>query len=245
MTQEIANAGAKILIVDDDKKLCRLLADYLGPMGYDLSFAHTGPDGLEQALTGQYQAIVLDVMLPGMDGLEVLRNLRQQCEVPVLMLTARGDETDRIVGLEMGADDYLPKPFSTRELLARLRAILRRFEKASKPTETIASENIVVGAVTLSPGSRTVTFEGAPIALTSIEFDLLYSLMRRAGRVLTRDQILDDVSGREYDVFDRSIDVHISALRRKLGDDPKDPRYIRTVRGAGYLFMRLNEEAPS
>ncbi len=232
------NTPVKVLIVDDDRKLCSLLSDYLTPMGYEVTCVHTGPGGLESATTGSFAAVILDVMLPGMDGFEVLKGLRNTSDVPVLMLTARGDETDRVVGLEMGADDYLPKPFSTRELLARLRAVTRRFEKAAKPVESGAEQVVAVGDLKLDPGSRIATLDGGQINLTSIEFDLLYSLAKVAGRVLSRDQLLDEVAGREYDVFDRSIDVHISSLRRKLEDDPKNPSFIKTVRGAGYMLMR-------
>ena len=242
MTFEPEKAEANILIIDDDKKLCGLLADYLVPMGYKVTFAHTGPVGLDKATKGDFTAIVLDVMLPGMDGFEVLRNIRNKTDLPVLMLTARGDETDRIVGLEMGADDYLPKPFSTRELLARLRAITRRFEKAAKQPEAATESKVKVGDLSLDSGSRMATLAGENLLLTSIEFDLLFSLAKGAGRVLSRDHLLDDISGRDYEVFDRSIDVHISSVRRKLGDDPKEPHFIKTVRGTGYMFMIPTKE---
>jgi DNA-binding response OmpR family regulator len=180
-------------------------------------------------------------MLPGLDGFEVLRRLRRTSPVPVLMLTALGDESDRIVGLELGADDYLPKTFSTRELLARLRAVTRRssLAKAAAGQAAAAPEaEISVSDLRVDVEARSATRAGTPLALTPLEFDLLASLARAAGRVLSRDQLLDEISGRDYEVFDRSIDVHISALRRKLGDDPRNPRYIRTVRSAGYLMMR-------
>ncbi len=232
----------KVLIIDDDKKLCRLLVDYLEPMGYRTTCVYTGADGLEKALAEDYTAIILDVMLPGMDGFEVLKNIRGKKDVPVLMLTARGDETDRIVGLEMGADDYLPKPFSTRELLARLRAITRRFEAAAKQPEERGETIVKVGELRVDSGARTATLAQSNLQLTSVEFDLLFILLKAAGRVLTRDHLLDEIAGRDYDVFDRSIDVHISSLRKKLGDDPKTPCFIRTIRGAGYMFMLPSKE---
>ena len=239
MASEKSTEKIEILIVDDDRKLCSLLSDYLSPMGYAVACAHTGPDGLAQILAGNFRAVILDVMLPGMDGFEVLKQARGRTDVPVLMLTARGDETDRIVGLEIGADDYLPKPFSTRELLARLRAITRRLDRfAASSAEPATARKIVVGNLHLDLGTRIARLDSEDLQLTSIEFDLLHVLARSAGRTLTRDQILDEVAGRDYEVFDRSIDVHISALRRKLGDDPRNPQFIRTVRGAGYMVMR-------
>lgn len=231
-----------MLIIDDDPKLCRLVKDYLDPMGYEVESAGTGPAGLEKALAGEYQAVILDVMLPGMDGFEVLRRIRQSSTVPVLMLTALGDESDRIVGLEIGADDYLPKTFSTRELLARLRAVTRR----SNMTQSQKAENddeIAIGELRINPASRQVIEGGQILSLTPVEFDLLTCLARSADRVMSRDRLLDEISGRDYEVFDRSIDVHISSLRRKLNDDPKNPRYIKTVRSAGYMLISRPEEA--
>jgi DNA-binding response OmpR family regulator len=176
-----------------------------------------------------------------MDGLQVLRKVREVSEVPVLMLTARGEEVDRIVGLEFGADDYLPKTFSTRELLARLRAVTRRLYRAPS-IEPVASADIVIGGLRIISEARTATLEERPLYLTPVEFDLLLCLARAAGRVKTRDQLLEEIRERDYEVFDRSIDVHISALRRKLGDDAKSPRYIRTYRSAGYML--IHPEAP-
>jgi DNA-binding response OmpR family regulator len=236
----------RILLVDDDRKLCRLVAEYLKPRGFDTTSVHTGTEGLAEALKGGYAAVILDCMLPGLDGFEILRRLRQQSTVPVLMLTALGDESDRIVGLELGADDYLPKTFSTRELLARLRAVTRRSAiTAAQPADRAPAEDtgeIVVAGLAIDVGARSATVDGQPVVLTAIEFDLLTCLARAAGRVQTRDQLLDAISGRSYEVFDRSVDVHVSALRRKLGDDPKNPRFIRTIRSAGYLLMRKAEE---
>ena len=227
----------RLLMVDDDVKLCRLIRDYLEPIGFEVSFAHSGHDGLAKALEPGVQAVILDVMLPGLDGVEVLRRIRSASNVPVLMLTGLGDETDRIVGLEIGADDYLPKTFSTRELLARLRAVLRRGVGPAKTAEVIEAA-IEVGDLFVDPASRTAKLRGRDLTLTPVEFDLLVSLARACGRVKTREQLLRDASQRELEVFDRSIDVHISSLRKKLGDDSKSPRYIRTVRSAGYMMPR-------
>ena len=250
MDADIKDAGAdapsrmRILLIDDDRKLCRLIAEYLRPRGFDTTSVYTGNEGLAEALKGGYAAIILDYMLPGLDGFEVLRQLRQQSTVPVLMLTALGDESDRIVGLELGADDYLPKTFSTRELLARLRAVTRRASiTAAQAAAREADERgeLVVGDLRIDMDARSVSLAEHPVALTALEFDLLACLARSAGRVLSRDQLLDAISGRSYEVFDRSVDVHVSAVRRKLGDDPKNPRYIRTIRSAGYMLMRKAE----
>lgn len=227
-----------ILLVDDDRKFCRLVSQYLTPHGYDVTCTHTGPEGLEGALSGEFHVVVLDVMLPGMDGFEILRKLRTESDVPVLMLTARGDETDRIVGLEIGADDYLPKTSSTRELLARLRALTRRaFEWVSEDSPEFIKP-VTAGALRMDPGARVATLDDDVLELTRMEFDLLLLLARRAGRVLSREQLLRATAGRDHGSFDRSIDVHMSSLRRKLGDDPDDPTYIKTVRGVGYMFLK-------
>ena len=233
---------ARLLVIDDDRKLCRLIKDYLDPMGYAVEAVHTGPDGLQKALAEDWQAVILDVMLPGMDGFEVLKQIRRASAVPVLMLTARGEEADRIVGLEVGADDYLPKTFSTRELLARLRAVTRRAAQAMVSPEPSPALEIVVGALRINTASRTVLLRDQALTLTPVEFELLASLARARGRVKSREQLLEDVRERNYDVFDRSIDVHVSALRRKLGDDPREPRFIRTVRAAGYMLINPDQE---
>jgi DNA-binding response OmpR family regulator len=232
----------RLLVIDDDRKLCRLIKDYLEPMGYAVESAHSGPDGLEKARAGEWQAVILDVMLPGLDGFEVLQQLRRTSAVPVLMLTARGDEADRIVGLEVGADDYLPKTSSPRELLARLRAVTRRAAQALVHSEPSPAVEIVVGRLRVNVGSRTALLDDRVLTLTPVEFELLASLARARGRVKSREQLIEDVRERNYDVFDRSIDVHISALRRKLGDDPRQPRFIRTVRAAGYMLIHPDEE---
>ena len=237
------SVATPIIIIDDDPKLCELIRDYLAPLGYDVASANTGPEGLEKVLNGDYRAVILDVMLPGMDGFEVLKAIRHQSNVPVLMLTGRGDEADRVVGLEIGADDYLPKTFSTRELLARLRAVMRRAPSkaganAIDKSEAEVEADLTNGDLVISPDSRTAALGDVPLKLTSLEFDLLLSLTRARGRVKSREQILDDVAGRDYDVFDRSIDVHVSALRQKLGDDPKAPTFIQTVRSVGYMMIK-------
>jgi DNA-binding response OmpR family regulator len=229
-------APIRILIIDDDRKLCRLITDYLAPFGYEVSAAHEGEEGLEKARAFPWHAILLDLMLPGMDGFELLRQLRVGSNVPVLMLTARGDESDRIVGLELGADDYLPKTFSTRELLARLRAVIRR-SLTQKEDAAPRDAPISIGLLQINPGAHSVYLEQQLLALTPVEYDLLLCLAQSLGRVKTREQLLEQIRDRNYEVFDRSIDVHISSLRKKLGDDPKSPRFIRTVRSAGYLLI--------
>ena len=231
-----------ILVIDDDQKLCALIKDYLEPLGYGVTARHTGPDGLEEAVDGEYEAVILDVMLPGMDGFDVLRELRKKNSVPVLMLTAMGEEPDRIVGLEMWADDYLPKTFSTRELLARLRAVTRRSHHAPDLGAEVPDEDLVAGGLRLNEGTHTVVLDDEVLDLTPLEFALLATLLRAKGRVKTREQLIEDVSERKFDIFDRSIDVHISALRKKLGDDPKVPRFIRTVRAVGYQLIDPGRE---
>jgi len=228
----------RLLLIEDDVRLCRLVKEYLEGMGYSLSMAHTGPQGLELALKDSFHAVILDVMLPGMDGFEVLRRIRVHSTVPVLMLTGRGEEADRIVGLEMGADDYLPKTFSTRELLARLRAVLRRSMIAEGQREDRRNAPIAVGDLYVDPSSHSAALNGQPMLLTRQEFDLLLSLARANGRVKTREQLLLEVADRDFEVFDRSIDVHIASLRKKLGDDAKAPRWIETIRGVGYMLKR-------
>lgn len=227
-------------MIDDDVKLCRLVKEYLAPLGFAVETANTGPEGLEKVRAQDFGAVILDVMLPEMDGFEVLRQIRKFSTVPVLMLTALGDEADRIVGLEIGADDYLPKTFSTRELLARLRAVTRRSQISGTHINADRDE-IVVGDIHINSANREVSQNNEPVTLTALEFDLLACLARSAGRVLDRDRLLDEIAGRDYDVFDRSIDVHISSLRRKLGDDFKNPRYIKTIRSVGYMLVPPGE----
>ena len=231
-------SAPKLLLVEDDTRLCKLVKDYLEPMGYEVWFAHNGSQGLETALREPFDAIILDVMLPGLDGFEVLKRLRMHSSVPVLMLTGRGEESDRIVGLELGADDYLPKTFSTRELLARLRAVLRRAtaQKAALSPPAPKQDRIVCGQLVLDLAAYTAALGGEMLTLTRQEFEILASLARSAGRVKTREQLLLEVAERDFEVFDRSIDVHVSSLRKKLNDDPKEPRFIETIRGVGYRF---------
>jgi DNA-binding response OmpR family regulator len=233
----------RVLVVDDDVKLCRLIRDYLEPMGYEVSAAHSGPSGLQLALSEPFAALILDVMLPGMDGFEFLRRMRAESNTPVLMLTGRGEEADRIVGLELGADDYLPKTFSTRELLARLRAVIRRSAISSATQAETEPPAIVVGDLQIDRASRSVSLRSEPLQLTAVEFDLLASLASAAGRVKTREQLLLEIADRDFDVFDRSVDVHISSLRKKLGDDPKLPRFIVTIRSAGYMMRKPGVES--
>jgi DNA-binding response OmpR family regulator len=241
-SENAADSRLRILVVDDDKKLCRLIHDYLEPLGYEVAAAHTGPEGLEAALQQSFAAVILDVMLPGMNGFDVLRELRARSSVPVLMLTGRGEEPDRIVGLELGADDYLPKTFSTRELLARLRAVTRRSTLTRVQEVEPRAPRVVVGNLHLDPEARAAALGDQPLPLTAIEFDLLLALAKAPGRVRTREQLLNDVADRNFDAFDRSIDVHISSLRRKLGDDPRSPRFIVTVRSAGYMMRKPGSE---
>jgi len=238
----------RLLVVDDDRKLCRLIRDYLEPLGYDVDSVHTGKQGLEKAMAQHFDAVILDIMMPEMDGLEVLRRLRAASHVPVLMLTGLGDESDRIVGLEMGADDYLPKTFSTRELLARLRAVIRRSRLTAARAAAVQGSDkheppIVIGDLRIEPDTRTVTLEDRAVALTAVEFDLLLALARVPGRVKSREQLLLEVADRDFEAFDRSIDVHISSIRRKLGDDAKSPRWVQTVRSIGYRLLKPGTEA--
>jgi len=224
----------QILVVDDDVELCELLRDYLGSEGFAVEVANDGPAGLVAALSGRSGLVVLDVMLPGLSGFEVLRRLRERVAVPVVMLTARGDDVDRIVGLEMGADDYLPKPFNPRELVARIRAILRRAERPAGGT--VEGEGLTVGDVELRRSSRTVLRGGEEVTLTGVEFALLDALLASAGRVVSRDELARKVLGREHSPYDRSIDVHMSNLRRKLGPGAGGAERIKTVRGSGYVY---------
>ena len=221
-----------VLIIDDDLEFCELIAEFLSGFGYQVSAAHTGPQGVETAASRDWHAIILDVMMPGFDGFEALRRIRETSGVPVLMLTARGDESDQISGLEGGADDYLPKGSSTRALLARLHAITRR---AARNGSDPAAE-LVIGPLRINPATRAATLGGATLALTAGEFDILLCLARAQGRVKTRDELMEEIRDRQWQTFDRSLDVHVSNLRRKLNDDPKRPRFIHTIRGAGYMM---------
>jgi two-component system, OmpR family, response regulator CpxR len=226
------NRVDRILVIDDDVELCSLVSEYLRPEGFQVESVHDGNSGLSRALSGEHALIVLDVMLPRMNGFDVLRKMRDSSRIPVLLLTARGEDVDRIVGLEIGADDYLPKPFNPRELVARIRAILRRTRGKG---ETRVPEVIRVGDVELDPATRSVQHRGKPVELTSVEFGLLQVLLREAGRVVTREALVDEVLGRKFSPFDRSIDMHVSKVRKKLGDSGSED-YIKTIRGAGYIF---------
>lgn len=223
----------RILLVDDDVELATLLGEYTAREGFELEAVHDGRVGLERALSGEHALVILDVMLPSMNGLDVLRALRASSQVPVLMLTARGDDVDRIVGLEMGADDYLPKPFNPRELVARVRAIHRRAEVQARPG---ARELLAVGDLTLDVGARIARRAGEELALTHVELSLLELLLRTPGKIVTRESISEIVLGRRFSPFDRSIDVHVSNLRKKLGPGPGGRDRIKTIRGTGYLL---------
>ena len=235
----------RLLVIDDDVELCELLKDYLVPEGFEVEAAHDSDSGIEKALSGNHDFIVLDVMLPGVNGFEVLRTIRKISNIPVLMLTARGEDVDRIVGLERGADDYLPKPFNPRELVARIRAIRRRGETGKKEEEQAAPpERITVGDVELDAGTRTVRKNGKNVDLTAVEFDLLDMLLRSAGHVLPRKELVSKVLGRGLDPFDRSIDVHVSSIRKKLGHKVKGMERIKTIRGIGYLYALPKDKDP-
>jgi two-component system, OmpR family, response regulator CpxR len=222
--------------VDDDVELCQLLAEYFKREGFAADLVHDGPRGLEAALAGDHQAIVLDVMLPGLDGFEVLRRLRERKRTPVLMLTARGDHVDRVVGLELGADDYVPKPFDPRELVARIRAVLRRAGAPAGPAPEAG--RLAAGGITLDLDAREAWFARRRLDLTTVEFDLLAALARAAGRVVSREELSRAALGREYSPLDRSVDMHVSNLRRKLDPDAAEATPIKTVRSAGYLLVR-------
>jgi len=223
----------RLLVIDDDARLRDLLSEYLGSRGFAVDTAADGEAGLAALRSGAIDLVVLDVMMPGKDGFEVCRELRTFSRVPVIMLTARGDEMDRIVGLEIGADDYMPKPFNPRELLARIQAVLRR---AEVPRE--AGAVLRAGPFEADPDRRTVTCEGEVVSLTTTEFEILRALVANAGRVIPRERLMELARGEEYAAFDRSVDVHVSHIRRKLGDDPRNPTWLKTVRGVGYTVPR-------
>jgi DNA-binding response OmpR family regulator len=226
----------RLLLVEDDVELSEILTEYFAAEGFDVESAHDGVRGLERARSGEHAIVILDLLLPGLRGLDVLRQLRTDSNIPVLILTARGEDVDRIVGLELGADDYLAKPFNSRELMARVRAILRR----ARPQD--AGTRIDVGDVTLDPVTRQAWRDGHPLSLTMAEFVLLEAFLRHAGQVLSRERIAEQVLGRRLASFDRSIDVHVSNLRKKLGDATGTREHIRAVRGEGYVFVRVGPE---
>jgi DNA-binding response OmpR family regulator len=227
----------RILLVEDDPRLAEMLSEYLGQAGFRITTAPLGASALKLLSGEEYDAVVLDLMLPDMDGLDVCRQLRTKSNTPVLMLTGRGDAIDRIVGLELGADDYLPKPFEPRELLARLRAILRRGVRG----RVSAEQSLHFGRLEIDTSARAVRLDGVKCDLTGYQFDLLVALAERAGRVLSRDVLMDLVKGEHLEAFDRSIDVHMSRIRAVIEDDPKKPRRVITVRGAGYVFAKVQD----
>ena len=229
----------RVLMIEDDESLSAMVTEYLAPFGMEVTPASRATEGLQRLRKGSFDLLLLDVMLPDQDGFEVCRQVRAESDVPILMLTARGDETDRIVGLELGADDYLPKPFNPRELLARMRAIVRR---RSIPGATSATQ-MRFGRLEIDRDARVARIDGQPRELTGHQFDLLCALAENAGRVMSRDTLMNSVRGHDIEAFDRSIDVHISRIRTALEDDPKQPRRILTVRGAGYVFARHQDEA--
>ena len=222
----------RILIIDDDEELCELVSEYLTAEGFETECVHSGDKGLERAITGQHDLAILDVMLPKMNGFEVLRNLREASNLPVIMLTARGEDSERISGLEGGADDYLPKPFNPRELLARLRAILRRVENGDDGIP----ENLAVDDIELSSSARTASVSGESITLTSVEFDLLAALLNQAGKTVRKEDLSETVLERKLSPYDRSLDMHVSNLRKKLGLRPDGSERIKTIRSVGYIY---------
>jgi two-component system phosphate regulon response regulator OmpR len=224
----------QLLMIDDDEKLVRLVREYLEPQGFRVAAAHDGRSGLDAVRKHAPELVILDLMLPELDGLEVCRRVREFSSVPVLMLTARGDEADRVVGLELGADDYLAKPFSARELLARIRAVLRRCGSERREPDGACR----VGDLRIDPTTRRVHLGEDEVELTTAEFDLLLALAENAGRVLSRERLMEHVHGNAFAAYDRAIDVHVSRLRQKLEEDPRHPRWIKTVRGVGYQLAR-------
>jgi DNA-binding response OmpR family regulator len=227
--------NGRILLIEDDRRLAEMVKNYLGGAGFHVTIAGSGASGIALQGAEAFDALILDLMLPDMDGLEVCRRLRGRSNLPILMLTARGDAMDRVVGLELGADDYLPKPFEPRELLARLNAILRRARADTK------SEMLRFGRLEIDVGARQVRLDGEACALTSHQFTLLLLLAQHAGRVMSREAIMDQLSSDRLDVFDRSIDVHVSRIRVAIEDNPKKPRRVITVRGAGYVFAKQQD----
>ncbi len=223
----------KILIIDDDEELCELVSEYLTVEGFEISCVNDGAAGLESALSGDYDMAILDVMLPKMNGFDVLRALREESKLPVIMLTARGDDMERIVGLEIGADDYLPKPFNPRELAARLRAILRRtvVDENLEP-----SEKLDIDGIQISPASRTAICDGRELTLTSVEFELLLELLKDAGKIVKKEDLSETVLERKLSPYDRSLDMHISNLRKKLGSRSDASERIKTIRSVGYIY---------
>ncbi len=228
----------RILMVEDDLALAEMVAEYLGGSGMQVTTRADAASGLAALARGDFDAVILDVMLPDRDGFEVCRTIRARSSVPIVMLTARGEDTDRIVGLELGADDYLPKPFNPRELLARLKAVLRRAGSTARTADSV----LRFGRLEIDRDARAVRVDGEDKTLTAYQFDLLCTLAENAGRVLTRDTIMNRVRGSDHEAFDRSIDVHVSRIRAAIEDDPQNPRRVLTIRGTGYLFARRQDE---
>jgi DNA-binding response OmpR family regulator len=231
----------RILLIEDDSRLAGMVEEYLGKAGYHVIHADNGARGLALHAREPVDVVILDLMLPDGDGLDICRQIRARSDSPILMLTARGDPMDRVVGLEMGADDYLPKPFEPRELLARLRAILRRSRAAPRSSDGSSPDVLRYGRLEIDRGSRQVRLDGAPCSLTGYQFALLLALAEHAGRVMSRDALMDAVKGEQFEAFDRSIDVHVSRIRAVIEDDPKKPRRVVTVRGTGYVFAKVQD----
>ena len=236
METQTTQVSEHVLVIDDDVELCNLVSRFLVREGFQIDSVNGGAQGIERALSGDYALVVLDVMMPEMSGFDVLRRIRAESPMPVLMLTARGDALDRVLGLEMGADDYLPKPFSPPELAARIRAILRRAKPGKSTTPAAGASTIAVGDIELDAGARVVSHGHQLVNLTTVEFDLLEALMRAAGQVVNREKLTRDILGREFSPFDRSIDTHVCNLRKKIGPLPDGTDRIKGVRGIGYLY---------
>ena len=236
MEAQIKTGAEQVLVIDDDVEFCKLVTRYLTQEGFAIESVNAGASGAQQALSGNYALVVLDVMMPGVNGFDVLRRIRAQSRIPILMLTAKGDALDRVLGLEMGADDYLPKPFNPQELAARIRAILRR----AKPDAPVGAP-ITVGDVEIDSRARVARRTGEIVNLTTVEFDLLEALLRAAGQVVGREKLTRDVLGRDFSPFDRSIDTHVCNLRKKIGLLPDGTERIKGVRGIGYLYAAPTE----
>src|SRR5438132_4263783 len=236
MQTQAKTDAEQVLVIDDDVELCKLVTRYLAQEGFQIESVNAGASGAQQALSGNYALVVLDVMMPGVNGFDVLRRIRAQSRIPILMLTAKGDALDRVLGLEMGADDYLPKPFNPQELAARIRAILRRAKPESLDSSHSVATTIVVGDIEMEPSARIVRRGNEVVNLTTVEFDLLEVLLQAAGQVVGREKLTRDVLGREFSPFDRSIDTHVCNLRKKIGLLADGTERIKGVRGIGYLY---------
>ena len=241
MEANIKTSAEQVLVIDDDVELCKLVTRYLTQEGFQIESVNGGASGAELALSGNYALVVLDVMMPGVNGFDVLRRIRAESRIPVLMLTAKGDALDRVLGLEMGADDYLPKPFNPQELVARIRAILRRVRPDRADGSPASMTPIVVGDVEMDQGARVVRRQGEVVNLTSVEFDLLEALLHAAGQVVGREKLTRDVLGREFSPFDRSIDTHVCNLRKKIGLLEDGTERIKGIRGIGYLYAQPSD----